>query len=107
MAFGDRTGLEESASASLGRCFAAGMFNGEVCGAVTGGLMVLGACLPENGASAAQLGKCLQSRFHEEMGSTLCREILHTHGKKVCDSCVACAAGTVHDLIEDARKEEN
>ena len=107
----DLTGMDESTAMSIGSCFAGGMFSGEVCGAVTGGLMALGACLPgkETRAEKPQamaMGSELQRRFRAELGNTLCREILRSHGKRVCDDCVACSAGIVHEIITDLRKEE-
>ena len=107
----DLTGMDERSAISIGSCFAGGMFNGEVCGAVTGGLMVLGACLPGKEARAekpraAAMGSELQKRFREVHGTTLCREILRSNGKRICDECVACSAGIVHEIVTDLRKEE-
>lgn len=41
-AFADRCGLTEEQALKLGACFGSGMRKGEVCGACTGALMVLG-----------------------------------------------------------------
>ena len=42
-AFADECGLTEQQALKLGACFGGGMRKGEVCGACTGALMVLGA----------------------------------------------------------------
>lgn len=42
-AFADECGLTEEQALKLGACFGSGMRKGEVCGACTGALMVLGA----------------------------------------------------------------
>ena len=41
-AFVDECGITEEEAIKLGSCFGGGMRKGEVCGAVTGALMVLG-----------------------------------------------------------------
>ena len=41
-AFADRCGIKEEAALKIGACFGAGMRKGEVCGACSGALMVLG-----------------------------------------------------------------
>ena len=103
--------MDEKTAVSIGSCFAGGMFNGEVCGAVTGGLMALGACLPGQNSKtekpkALLMGSRLQKQFREIHGTTLCREILRNNGKQICDECVSCSAGIVHEIVTDLRKEE-
>ena len=107
----DLTGMDEETAISLGYCFAGGMLCGEVCGAVTGGLMALGSSLPgdhpaQQKPAAVAMGTELQRRFRQVHGTTICREILRANGKKICDDCVACSAGIVHDIVTDLRKEE-
>ena len=41
-AFAEECGITEEHALKLGSCFGSGMRKGEVCGAVTGALMVLG-----------------------------------------------------------------
>ena len=41
-AYADRCGLSEQQALKLGACFGSGMRKGEVCGACSGSLMVLG-----------------------------------------------------------------
>jgi len=81
--FAGELGLDREAALKIAGGFGGGMRRGEVCGAVTGALMVLGLkfgqCLPEDKEAkklsydkAAQLERL----FEEENGSILCREIL-------------------------------
>ncbi len=82
-AFAEDLGLTEKQALKLGGCFGGGMCKGEVCGACTGALMVLG----------LKYGQCelddLDSRFktnditvrflelfRNENGSYICRELL-------------------------------
>ncbi|MCH5273776.1 MAG: C_GCAxxG_C_C family protein [Lachnospiraceae bacterium] len=82
-AFADELGITEKQALKLGACFGSGMRKGEVCGACTGALMVLGL---KYGQSEAE---DLESRqktndvtseflemFRDENGSYLCKELL-------------------------------
>ena len=108
------TGLTEETSAALGYGFGGGMFCGNVCGAVTGGLMAIGkACLGvENVAEEKRrmesLAKSLEADFEAEIGTLLCREIVEAHGKTYCDHCIAFSAETAEKLIlkENTTKTE-
>ena len=84
VAFCDVTGLDEALSARLASSFGGGMGRmREVCGAVSGMLMVLGVLYgyddPDDNAGKKTLysdGQALAGRFREEVGSIICREIL-------------------------------
>ena len=85
LAFEDVTGLEESFAAKFSSSFGGGMGRmREVCGAVSGMLMVLGVLYgyeenAESDAHKKQLYKDVQAlagKFREECGSIICREIL-------------------------------
>ena len=84
VAFSDVTGLEESFSAKLSSSFGGGMGRmREVCGAVSGMLMVLGLLYgydtPGDDAGKKlqyQAVQALSSQFREQTGSIICREIL-------------------------------
>lgn len=84
MAFSDVTGLEETFSARLSSSFGGGMGRlREVCGAVSGMLLVAG-CLygysapgnDEEKKAHYVLVQTLAGRFRERVGSIVCREIL-------------------------------
>ncbi len=89
-AFGDRTGLDREAAARLASSFGGGMGRmREVCGAVSGALLVLG-CLcgySDPGDPAAkkahyQLVQEFARRYKEANGSIICRELLQAGGIK-------------------------
>ena len=82
-AYADRCGLTEEQALKLGGCFGSGMRKGEVCGACTGALMVLGMlngqCDETDLKSRDISNKVndeMMDRFAEKMGSCLCKEIL-------------------------------
>nr|MCR5061659.1 C-GCAxxG-C-C family protein [Treponema sp.] len=67
----------------LGSCFGGGMRKGEVCGAVTGALMVLGLLCGESkvGDTEARLvsskvNDLMMDRFKEKCGSYICNDLL-------------------------------
>ena len=84
LAFGDLTGLEDSLAARLSSSFGGGMGRmREVCGAVSGMLMVAGLLygyeIPGDDVSKKahyHLVQHLAGKFREEAGSIVCREIL-------------------------------
>ncbi len=85
LAFGDLTGLEPDFAMKMSSSFGGGMGRmREVCGAVSGMLMVLGILYgyTENGGNDCNkkahyvVVQELSGKFREEMGSIVCREIL-------------------------------
>jgi len=109
IACGEYTGLSEADAASLGYGFAGGMYCGEVCGAVTGGLMAIGkGCLPgdkpmETRPAAVRLSEEYEERFRGRFGSLCCRDILAAHGREICDTCIQFGAENAVDIIEKQR----
>ena len=84
VAFCDLTGLEEKQAAKMASSFGGGMGRlREVCGAVSGMLLVLGILDgyddPTNDAAKRELYSRVQAlarEFREENGSIICRELL-------------------------------
>ena len=84
LAFSDVTGLDEETSLKLASSFGGGMGRmREVCGAVSGALMVLGIKNGYSDLSDAdakkehyELVREFARRFKEENGSIICRELL-------------------------------
>lgn len=85
VAFSDITGMDEKTSARISSAFGGGMGRmREVCGAVSGMLMVLSLLYGyeepgENDCNKKALYKEVQElagKFREEVGSIVCREIL-------------------------------
>ena len=79
-AYSDLTKLSADESLKLGSCFGSGMRQGEVCGAATGALMVLGLVFgytdPNNKEQSNRINDKFLKRFKEENGSYLCNELL-------------------------------
>ncbi|MBQ6570008.1 MAG: C_GCAxxG_C_C family protein [Clostridia bacterium] len=82
-AFADECGLTEEQALKLGACFGSGMRKGEVCGACTGALMVLGSLYgqydkmdTESRFTANEVNDKMMNRFAEMCGSYLCNDLL-------------------------------
>lgn len=82
-AFASECGLTEEQALKLGACFGSGMRKGEVCGACTGALMVLGALFgqydktdPESRNRANEVNDKLMERFAKVNGSYICNDLL-------------------------------
>lgn len=82
-AFAPDFGLDEKLALMLGTSFGGGARNGELCGAVSGALMVLGlkyghydASDNEQKSRAYSIAVQYTNRFKEANGSVVCRELL-------------------------------
>ncbi len=127
-AFGDLTGFDEQTSLRLSASFGGGMGRlREVCGSVSGALMVLGFLrapldVTDHGAKAAHyaLVQEFAKRFRERHTSIICREILgaragsgHIPEKRTqeyyamrpCERCVYDAAEIMDDMLRETEKE--
>jgi len=81
--FSDLTGMSEEQCRQIGSAFGRGTGTGELCGAVSGALMVLG--MLESGEEDAYLesrkrvmgrSKALQKKFMEKFGAVRCHDLL-------------------------------
>ena len=82
-AFADECGLTEAQALKLGACLGTGMRKGEVCGACTGALLVLGSlygqCNQDDIKSrllANEVNDKMMDRFAQVCGSYLCNDLL-------------------------------
>ncbi len=82
--FSEELGLDEKQALKIGGCFGSGMRKGEVCGACTGALMVLGLKYGQSevGDSESKLKSddvCVKflEEFAERNGSYICNELLN------------------------------
>ena len=82
-AYADECGLTEEQALKLGACFGSGMRKGEVCGACTGALMVLGMLYGqyditdiESRSVANVVNDKMMNRFKEKCGSYICNDLL-------------------------------
>ena len=82
-AYAKECGLTEEKALQLGACFGSGMRKGEVCGACTGALLVLGALYgqydktdTESRLVANEVNDKMMNRFQEMCGSYICNDLL-------------------------------
>ena len=82
-AFAPECGLTDEQALKLGACFGSGMRKGEVCGACTGALMVLGALYgqydkadPESRERANKVNDLMMEGFAKKCGSYICNDLL-------------------------------
>jgi C_GCAxxG_C_C family probable redox protein len=82
-AFAEQFGITEKQAFQIGACFGGGMCKGEVCGACTGALMVLGMKYgqfdlndTESRAQSVAMAVKFLDEFEKRKGSYVCRDIL-------------------------------
>ena len=128
-AFADEIGMDADFAARLSSSFGGGMGRmREVCGAVSGALMALGAFRGYDDMGDAELKKAHYARvqnimkgFADEMGSYVCRDVLKVLGAqepsptprteefyrvRPCVKCVMCAARLVDTQILGLKDSE-
>ena len=128
-AFAEECGITEEQAFRLGSCFGSGMRKGNVCGACTGALMVLGLMFGENHNGdpkerdrSNKLNDMMLDRFARENGTFLCNELLgcdvttpegvrfaRENGlfKDFCPKMVASAVDVLEGIIKEMRIDEN
>ena len=121
-AFGDLTGLDEKTAARMASCFGGGMGRmREVCGAVSGMLMVAGVLYGYDDPKATREKRelyaqvqAMAGQFRQELGSIVCRDLLKNppsdpnptprteqfYKDRPCARMVATAARIMDEFIE-------
>ncbi len=100
--FAERKGIDMETANAITEHFGAGMRTGMTCGAITGGLMVLGLFGTKSPKDAAQFIQHMAS-LHE--GRVSCRELLAAEVKSPeakkphCDAMVYEAVQAVEDML--------
>ena len=81
--FHGECGISEEQAFKLGSCFGSGMRKGEVCGACTGALMVLGLLYgqshigdPDERQRSNRINDFMMERFERANGSYICNDLL-------------------------------
>lgn len=81
--YAEECGLTEEQALKLGSCFGGGMRRGEVCGACTGALMVLGSLYGQHNLAdkdsretSNEVADRMTMGFAETCGSCVCKDIL-------------------------------
>ena len=75
-AFSPALGLDKELALKIGACFGSGMRKGEVCGACTGALMVLGLKYGESEEKSDKVCERFLEEFESENGSYICNDLL-------------------------------
>lgn len=100
LACGEYTGLDEKTAIAVSAPFGGGMRCGEMCGAVSGGLMAIGLCSGAAEKSAvAALAKAYSAEFKERLGCLRCLDLKRAGVS--CDRCIACGAEIAEKSIKD------
>ena len=121
--FSEDLGLDEKQALKIGGCFGSGMRKGEVCGACTGALMVLG--LKFGQSEVGDIESKLKSddvcvkfleEFAEKNGSYICNDLLDCDIRtkegieyakennlftEICPKMVESAASIVEEIIKE------
>lgn len=113
-AFSPQLGLDKNQALKIGACFGSGMRKGEVCGACTGALMVLGLKYGESKAKSDEACETFLDEFKNENGSYICNDLLgcdittqegveyaveNNLFKEFCPKMVESASKIVKDII--------
>lgn len=126
--FANECRLTEEQALKIGACFGGGMRKGEVCGAYSGALMVLGSLYGQHDLSdeesrqtADEVNDRLMQGFADACGSYLCKEILGydistPEGKRNareqnlfeerCPQMVVNAVNVLEEIIRERQKHE-
>ena len=107
-AFAEELGLSFDQAMKVALCFSAGMRKGEVCGAVSGAMMLAGLLnsKPEEGgkskAATYKASRDIPAKFIAKNGSAICKELKGVDTGEVLRSCPGCiedAVELVHEVL--------
>ena len=123
--FATEVGLDEELALKIATQFGGGARKGEMCGAVSGALMVLGLkyghCHAENAEEkkkAYQIAEEFMNRFIEKKGTVVCRELLGYDLSKtedmekikelnlfktICPEMIRCATEIVDEMMNELK----
>ena len=100
--------VDKDLALKISSCFGGGMRCGEVCGAATGALMILGVVFGysdkndlDNKNKSNMLAKEFMEIFKNKFNSYLCRDIIGD--RNTCGMYVKFAVETVEEMIEKYR----
>lgn len=127
-AFAPECGLSREQALKLGECFGSGMRKGEVCGACTGALMVLGLLYGQSDKTdlesrqrANAVNDAMMQMFAERGGSYICNELLgcdmkteegirfareHKLFTELCPNMVALAVDILEEILKQQKSLE-
>lgn len=122
-AYAEECGITEEQALKLGSCLGSGMRKGEVCGAVTGALLVLGLLYGQKSSQDTEgrqksnkVNDLMMNKFKENCCSYICNDLLKCDvstpegikfaldNKLFTDFCPKMVNAAV-DIVEEIRKE--
>ncbi|HIR85873.1 MAG TPA: C_GCAxxG_C_C family protein [Candidatus Limivicinus faecipullorum] len=102
---GEYTGRDEKTLLAVSGGFGGGVRCGEICGAVTGGVMAIGLCNPYNDCTDAQakeriaaLTREFTGKFKAEYGCLRCNDL--KAGECDCNGLIAYCAAAAEEIIK-------
>ena len=108
-AFEDMTGLDRETALAITDGFGGGMRCGQMCGAVSGGIVAIGMICKNRGEHPVRspeirsMTKKLTKEFGEKEGCLTCRELLASTKERMCSKYVADAIGMVEEILEEEK----
>ncbi len=94
---GKYTGLERDTALSVAAGFGGGVRSGEICGAISGAVMVIGLTEPDKRKVAGLTKQCVES-FRSQFGCVRCFEL--KQNRVSCDTLIAYGAEYAENLIK-------
>lgn len=98
--YADVIGFDRDETDAFALCFGGGMRNGNVCGAVTGAYMAIGAYYKERD-KAEEVAAQFDAKFKEKFGTILCKELLGKDFSIPGEKEAAFAAGLTTEKCPD------
>ncbi|MDO4551557.1 MAG: C-GCAxxG-C-C family protein [Planctomycetia bacterium] len=107
MAHAEELGLTEEQAKKMTACFGGGMCVGNICGAISSGMLVLGMKNFDSSAEMAaekmrirKLGMNFMKTLTETYGTTSCRDIFSQGGRTACNKVIT----SVCELLNEQTK---
>ncbi len=97
-ACGKYTGLERETALKVSAGFGGGVRSGEICGAISGAVMVIGLIEPDKRKVAAMTRDCVES-FRRQFGCVRCAEL--KQNRVDCDALIAYGAQYIENLMKE------
>ena len=109
--FADRCGITEEQALRIGACFGSGMRKGEVCGACSGALMVLGSLYGQHDLSdteSRQVANEVNDRMGYDISTPEGRESARKKNlfRELCPQMVANAVAVLEEIIRERQQDE-
>lgn len=98
-ACGKYTGMDRDSSLAVACGFGGGVRCGEICGAISGAVMAIGAANKDASARVAPLTKRCTGAFREKYGAVRCLDLKRAGVS--CDELIAFGAETAEKLINE------